>query len=1306
MPPTELLAARLRTTFDAWLRPAENRWSDFWTNWRGLGDGNQPDDNCIAVVQYCRAAECVADSELQRQLSVFDQIRPDEHLCAAGCYVPRENKQTPEGLSDEQRRVFRNRQYRVQQSRQHQLAALVQGLVATVQAAIAHVGGDNDLAGQKLARAAECYDRAWKLTSVRVESSEVDNLFEHVPPRSVRLLRETLQSPHGSNGMTVSTWLILQRLLATLFSEPLDHPDAFHNHATLLLVKPDGRGDPVGHLEDALVESLPGPQLGLLLDPLTFGTTLLSPSLQQSLRLALRCCRQSWKATNSRASGALRLEIELPWWATLLEGDSAGGLLAGALLATARREPLDVRRSATVALQLDHTAEQNDLAPLTAEQVLLKKVGGVIPKLRAAGKLDAALDQIALHIENDTEWQAHDGRFALRPLTTGVTTLAEVLDVLRGEARYEDVLERHCEAVEGEWKRLEDQGADGYENDEHRFDCYVHPTYHIERPRPLAALTQEASEPTGPEVEPVPGERDDALRHLLGQLTPERGLVVYDRAGAGKTVFSLRLRHVAAGDDSRNFFNRRAPLVVRLHGGWWPEPPYPRVREILANDAILRRLVPEKAQRRAVVDYALKEQRVVLILDGFDQFHRAERDHVADLLRLDHAAADSDARNCGWVITSRVHCIDEQSQLFDAKRWLRVGIDPLSPELQDKYFELAKNHPGFPEWRQLMPDQDGTDDLLGLPLVLRMLRRVLEKSPQGEPLPRFHTLGELFLRVSRDLLERALLTSIEEGRLSKVDPGLDPKDRRLLPLLEHVLSLLGFQMLLDQNYNGTLQGRGEDDVNEVSQFLDRARSRYFRENDEQRRESSLPESKKDDLRKRAAKMQDDWDRAVRVLMAIELNHRAVLEALDAQMIAFRNRKMVECYAALYLTKYATVWDREATDATSAWDFTGDGQWKSCWQLLIEMPCERSFENVWVESLSLLFRPTRKEKEQLRPTELMFRAWQLLKREDSPHLKPILQSYRQEFLDILNIGDEEQGKLAAQLVPEFVLAGYVPDEARRKEIAPHESHPAYVRCPPAGDRLEFWMGTAEDAPHGRDDEKPRHPVAVPAFWMAACAVTRAQYRLFDPNLEIQARGNFDRVSPDPDCPVIDTNWYDGFCLALWLGDEASLPTELEWEGAARGGRDGPADVIGIPPYDASFTPGQVNFNRNRTLPVRWDAERREAASEDLHQIPVYAPNAFGIWQAHGNGDEWCQSVCDRAIYQRRAAAGERVLIEAEDVVSFPVSVGRVIRGGTWSRNGFDCRSAYRDASAPDGTYGGFGLRLCWRSRRVSPESSCS
>jgi len=239
-------------------------------------------------------------------------------------------------------------------------------------------------------------------------------------------------------------------------------------------------------------------------------------------------------------------------------------------------------------------------------------------------------------------------------------------------ALIESDLEQHAACVHSRWDAIRLAGPHSDqelrdENETHRLDCYIQPTYHIERPTPLVGLggdlhsgrdsmdsLDDDSQSTDLEATVEPRDDDESLLNFLAtsvwdgapawlvdaQKVGPRWLAVYDNAGVGKTVFTFRAAHVATSAAVRKrLFRDRAPLVVRWVGRW------PRHgKEFLSLHEALARQVcsdlgwhtddPTKYENaRCDVQHALDQRRVMVILDGFDQFSLEDRDHVAQMLR-------------------------------------------------------------------------------------------------------------------------------------------------------------------------------------------------------------------------------------------------------------------------------------------------------------------------------------------------------------------------------------------------------------------------------------------------------------------------------------------------------------------------------------------------------------------------------------------------------------------------------------------------------------------------------------------------
>jgi len=210
--------------------------------------------------------------------------------------------------------------------------------------------------------------------------------------------------------------------------------------------------------------------------------------------------------------------------------------------------------------------------------------------------------------------------------------------------------------------------------------------------------------------------------------------------------------------------------------------------------------------------------------------------------------------------------------------------------------------------------------------------------------------------------------------------------------------------------------------------------------------------------------------------------------------------------------------------------------------------------------------------------------------------------------------------------------------------------------PAG---SFLMGSNEF-----DSEKPEYQVYVDAFYMDKYEVTVAQYQQFlnatrgtDPSEWTEQLKNLNR-------PVVYVNWDDAVAYAKWKGKR--LPTEAEWEYAARGGNTG---VRGKPkykyPWGNEAGASQANFDFDGKRELGW-----ENAKYYLKNVGSYAPNGYGLYDMAGNVWEWCSNLY-QAYPDKRDDGRE----------NSTASDQRVFRGGSWFNLRYAVRCASRFGAAP-------------------------
>ncbi|MBD1858958.1 formylglycine-generating enzyme family protein [Leptolyngbya sp. FACHB-1624] len=208
---------------------------------------------------------------------------------------------------------------------------------------------------------------------------------------------------------------------------------------------------------------------------------------------------------------------------------------------------------------------------------------------------------------------------------------------------------------------------------------------------------------------------------------------------------------------------------------------------------------------------------------------------------------------------------------------------------------------------------------------------------------------------------------------------------------------------------------------------------------------------------------------------------------------------------------------------------------------------------------------------------------------------------------------------------------------------------------------FWMGAAEGELEAKDSEKPQHQVTIEPFFMGKYAVTQAQWSAIAQLPKI----NWD-LNPDPsnfkgnNRPVEQISWDDAieFCdrLTRKTGERYRLPSEAEWEYACRAGTTTPFH------FGETITPELVNYSGDYTYANAAKGKYRKTTIE----VGSFPPNAFGLYEMYGNVWEWCADPWHDSYVN--APVDGRVWEMGSDY--------RVLRGGSWNRYPWYCRSATR------------------------------
>jgi len=222
---------------------------------------------------------------------------------------------------------------------------------------------------------------------------------------------------------------------------------------------------------------------------------------------------------------------------------------------------------------------------------------------------------------------------------------------------------------------------------------------------------------------------------------------------------------------------------------------------------------------------------------------------------------------------------------------------------------------------------------------------------------------------------------------------------------------------------------------------------------------------------------------------------------------------------------------------------------------------------------------------------------------------------------------------------------VPAPGERRAFAPSGTEFVFV---PAG---TFQAGCVPGDDECAPDEKPRHAVTVShGFWTAAKLTTLAQFREF-------ARATARAMPPAPPFgqsdthPVVNVTWDDAVSYCTWAGGR--LPTEAEWERAARGGRDGERYPTG-----ARIGHDDANFSGTGGRDV-W---------ESSSPVGSFGANGYGLFDMAGNAWEWCADRYDPDAWSHAPARDPKGPAEGSL---------RALRGGSFLYSAARLRASARD-----------------------------
>ncbi|MBI4714868.1 MAG: formylglycine-generating enzyme family protein [Nitrospirae bacterium] len=257
----------------------------------------------------------------------------------------------------------------------------------------------------------------------------------------------------------------------------------------------------------------------------------------------------------------------------------------------------------------------------------------------------------------------------------------------------------------------------------------------------------------------------------------------------------------------------------------------------------------------------------------------------------------------------------------------------------------------------------------------------------------------------------------------------------------------------------------------------------------------------------------------------------------------------------------------------------------------------------------------------------------------------------------------------QVLPAWGAEGATPPAMEKPSSAPHAIEGmVLVRggC--------YEMGDREG--DGSSDEKPVHEVCVDDFYMGKTEVTQKEWQ------EVMGN-NPSRVKDCDSCPVDHVSWEDAKEYIARLKEKTGrsyrLPTEAEWEYAARDGGKG---------YKYGWGDGAPSGNiADESMKKKFPEWAIWNGYDDGRVVTApaasYAPNGLGLYDLTGNVWEWVEDWYSEGYYRESPRDDPR----GPEAGEF-----RVLRGGSWNNKASSLRNANRDWGAPDFRFGNIGFRL--------------
>ncbi len=238
----------------------------------------------------------------------------------------------------------------------------------------------------------------------------------------------------------------------------------------------------------------------------------------------------------------------------------------------------------------------------------------------------------------------------------------------------------------------------------------------------------------------------------------------------------------------------------------------------------------------------------------------------------------------------------------------------------------------------------------------------------------------------------------------------------------------------------------------------------------------------------------------------------------------------------------------------------------------------------------------------------------------------------------------------------------------KTITPAEGVTMELVLIPAG---QFHMGSSQTEAKRDEDEGPIHQVKISKpFYMGKYEVTQQQYQAL---LGVNEKVGFE----GPQLPVENVEWSQAimFCNLTGknVGTKLHLPTEAQWEYACRAGTDTEFST------GHNISPDQANYKTDKS----YQGSPTQPPYKRTVNVGSYAPNAFGLYDMHGNVEEWCMDVYNSKFYRYSPES---------DPANTQDKGQMIVRGGSWKDSPHQLRAANRSKHYPSTKRRSLGFRV--------------